>query len=210
MLLGLVRKLRIRAKDLPRTMLASGGGGLLALWGMWLFEATFGHLYGGQLASQKQIALQIAVLYGLASPFLAPFQLGRPVITGLLALAAYYWAFFYGPVGNLGFMAAIVFLILSSSSLAEFLFQLTRGLPPQARQVLRWIGLPLRMAISWVFMFAVLCATHPQVWFRSLPLHRAQYLELALWAVLAVFAGGTAMETGKEEMKKCLPEHQKH
>jgi hypothetical protein len=204
--LGWARKLRVRTKDLPRTLLASGGGAILALLGMGVFETTFGHLYGGQLSGEKSIALQIGVLYGFASPFLSQAQLDRPGFTSGISLIWFWLAFFHGPRGNVGFMLSIAFLILASTSLSEFLFQLL----PSPRKPFARLLIPVRMLVSWSFMFLVLCICHPQVWIHGRPLHRAQYIELGLWAVLAVFTGGTALETGKEEMKKCLPARQMH
>lgn len=204
--LGWVRKMARRARDMPRTLAAGAGGAGVAVVGMLAFEASFKHLYFSGLGTQKVLAVVIGFAYGLMAPFLAPTQLERPLRTAALALLAYYLLFFKAPVTTFFFGLAIGALILSSTALSEAVM----GAGSRLGRRLGRLGIPLRMGLAWGFMALVLVLTHPQVWFGGRPLIGAQYLEMGLWALLAVFSAGTALETGKEELKKKMLAAQTH
>lgn len=193
---GWLRKMAVRAVDTPRTLVAGAAGGLLAMGGMLAFDQAFGAMYGGDLAAQAKVAAWTALAYGVLAPYLTPYQLDRPGATGALALGAFYVLFYHGPSGDAGLVAALLAMILAAAGFSE----LVLGARTLAGQALGRLALPGRMALAFVAMLGALVVFHPQRWLRGLPLAPVQYLELAAWSLLAVLAGQSALETGKEAM----------
>jgi hypothetical protein len=196
--LGWLRKMSVRAVDTPKTLAAGAAGGFLAMGGMLAFDQVFGAVYSGNPAAQAQVAAWTAIGYGLLAPYLTPYQLDRPALTGLASLGAFYLLFYHGPANDAGLVAALLAMILATACVSE----LALGARTRPGRLLGRLGLPLRLVLSFAAMFGALVVFHPQNWLGGPPLIEAQYYELGAWSLLAVLAGQGALETGKEEMLK--------
>ncbi len=213
---GWLRKLRTRARHIPQTVLAGAGGAFLAYGAMAVFTQFFGHLYqrGALWRSASHIPV-IGIAYGLAAPFLAPWQRREPgqvaAVSGLVAMGSLVLCRALPKIMDLGFLGGleapflqgsfILFVlaaILFASSLAELAFG------PKSRLGSRIAkgGSLLRVAATWAVTVLALLPAHKQLWVGGTGLSGAQILEVAIWGLLAAATGGTAMETGKTSWEK--------
>lgn len=216
---GLARRLKIGARDLPKTIPAGLGGAAVAYGLMTVFASMFGHLYRARsLAVSASKIPAIGLAYGLVSPYLAPRQYRNPWQTARWGAAGWFVCLLLcrvlpalvdvsGTLGGAGralVSASFVGFMLSSILLSSSVAEATLGGPEGDRRF-GGLGAAPRMLVTWLLMWLVILPAHKVMWLDHRLPSLTQALEVAIWALLAAASGGTALETGKAEFKKSLP-----
>lgn len=197
---GLVRKLRTRARFLPRTVPAGVlGAGFGVGVGLYLGVDFLRkpHVFWGLVGS--------GLAYGLLAPFAAPLQLQRPrslAVVSSLAFCGLFmaldWARIRGVPGGIGLAVIFSLLLLAATSVGEAV----AGRRTRIAEFLQSWSVPLRMLVTWasfVLGFCVLAYLDVERW----PEWRIITDILAV-SGLATAAGGTAMETGKQAFLRAV------
>lgn len=200
---GLVRKLRTRARDVPRTLVTGLAGAAASVACYLLFNPARG----------EPTMLYLAIfltggLYGLLSPFMAPTQIRRPgrmATAGLVSFVGLYlfgeWLHISGDWALALIVPLFFFAFVFASSTSEWL----AGTRTALGERLGRAALPVRLALGWLGAVGLMVGTlvidrHgalPSLWVLK---------EIALWGLLAVGTTMPALEQGKSRYLEALPE----
>lgn len=200
--LGLARRLRNRARDLPRTLSAGIGGASLSL--LVYLQLLPAHGNAGML---YLAILATGILYGFLAPFLAPWQHRRPGVMTGVGVGGFGLLFLAGNLGPLGRkleLALVVFLFFHAFLFASSLSEWVAGARSALGARLGRLALPLRAALAWGSAFALMASA--SAWNRGYTPPSRVLWEIAIWGLVAIGTVVPALERGKSAYRERLPE----
>lgn len=200
---GVGRWVRHRARDLPGTLAAGIGGALFSIAAYQVIQPPM-----GDDARLYMAIMLTGGLYGLFSPFLAPFQSRRPRAAALTSVLGFGGLFLLGDwlqvKGDLAMLLVVPLFFLAflfSSSMSEAV----AGYRTYLGEKLGRLALPARLVLSWFFAVGLMLGTVYIDRSGTLPSNRI-IMEIAMWGLLAAGTAAPALEQGKRGYQATLEE----